>query len=239
MTVSAGLISWKSANQISPIILTGGIALSQGGGIPIVNFTNPGTTGLTSTVNGVTVSGQVSDENVDAQLDGFNANFYPAQGSTLLDFQAATYPFANQAVAANALIANPLNISMIMSFPATGDFPYSTRQNTLIALVNTLKQHAILGGLYSVVTPGYIYTNCILLRLTDISGDLRHPQEQLKWDFFQPLVSQQAAQQAQNNLTQTITNGTQPSGSLSNFATGLPTPNPGSATSNAPSPLIQ
>lgn len=242
MSVSSSYIKWKTTLQTTPIILTGGLATAQGGGIPIVSLTNPDVAGIGSDTLGDDIDiTTVSGDNITAQGDGYNAGFFSLPGCTLIDFQIAMYPFANQAVAANALIAQPLRVSVLMTIPATSVFPYSIKQSTLIALQNTLQQHALLGGLYTVITPAYIFTNCILQTLKDASsGDPKHVQEIFQFDFSQPLVSQQAAVQAQNNLMQTITNGTPPTGGVPTWASGLPTNNPASTlNSSLASPLIQ
>jgi hypothetical protein len=185
----------------------------------------------TGKLSGVGILGNLQNNiltggsNLTPQLDGYNANFKPLQGSTLFDLSLSTYPFANMAVAANAVIANPLHISMLMSFPATNDMPYKRRSSILTNLVTRLRTHALSGGTYTVITPGFIYVDTILTTITDVSGDPNKPQESLKWDFVQPLVSQQAAAQAQNNLMQTLTNGT-PVVDTPTWSSGLPVANP-------------
>lgn len=228
MSVSADFISWKMQYQITPIILTGGIAAQQGGAIPIVQLTNPGLQGLSATNTAVTFSGNLADQGdgITAQADGFFANFAPLPGSSLIDNQASTYPLANQSVAANSVIKQPLNVSMLMTCPADENTPWPAKQAAMTALQSSLQQHITQGGLFTVVTPAYTYQNCILLRIVDVgAGDSKQPQAQYKWDFYQPLVSQQAAQQAQNTLIQSLTNGT-PIDGLPSWALA-PTANPG------------
>jgi hypothetical protein len=224
----AGLVAFKLANQISPIVLTGGIATSLGGALPIVALTE-GANFVTSLLSG--------GENI--QLDGFFANYQPLPGATLVNNQVATYPFANQAVAANAIIAQPLSISMLMHCPAsTSSGGYPLKLVTMMALQASLAQHNNLGGLYSIVTPSYIYTNCIMVRMTDVTGG-ESKQAQYAWqlDFVQPLVTTQAAQQAQNSLMQTLTNGTPPSGGQPSWTiAGLSVNNPTSLLTSSLTP---
>ena len=63
----------------------------------------------------------------DLDLDSFFANFYPMPGSSLIDQQIGHYPFANQTVAANAIIVQPLTVSMLMRVPVRDPGGYSTK----------------------------------------------------------------------------------------------------------------
>jgi hypothetical protein len=235
MSVSAGYIRYKTQTQITPIILTGGLATAQGGAIPISSITNPLLQGITATVNSITVAAQVTGTG-NPQLDGTGTDYQPVAGGTLIDNQVAMYPFANQAVAGNAIISQPLNISMSMLIPATAQMPFSSRLSIMMALVSTLKLHINLGGLFSVITSVYVYTNTILKMMRDVSGGETN-QAQYRWqlDFFQPLLTLQAANQAQNGLMQTLTNGTPIAGTPS-WATGLPVNNPSNVQGLVPTP---
>ena len=112
---SAGYIATKLATEISPIALVGGIAnnFGVGGVLPIGVLT-----GAVS-LAGAVISGNASA--VSPEMDGFFASFYVLPGSTLLKFEYAQTPFANQAVAANAVITQPNRLSMMMVCPATPD----------------------------------------------------------------------------------------------------------------------
>ena len=216
-SLSSEFTDWKMANQVSPILLTGGIASQQTGGVmPLLNL-------LGGTA-----------QNSSPEMDGFAANFVPMPGGTLISNQAATYPFVNQAVAANAIIVQPLNFAMVMIIPATPDLTFGEKQSMFIGLQSSLKQHCSQGGLFSVTTPAFIYTDCILLQLQDITGEGNQPQYQWRFDFFVPLVSLAAAQQAQNSLMTQLTNGTPIQGTPS-WSTGLPTQNPGGVVTSYPS----
>src|SRR5271154_619703 len=97
MPVTPGLIAYKLAFQLSPIVLTGGIATNiPGGMLPILALTQP-----LQFLSGLLSGGE------DIELDDFFANFHPMAGSTLLENDYGNYPFANQAVAANSGIAQP------------------------------------------------------------------------------------------------------------------------------------
>lgn len=178
--------------EISPVILTRGIAsLVPGGMVPIVAITEA--VGLTAgLLNG----------SLDIDLDNYFAHFQPVPGSTLVNNQIGNYPFANQSVAANAIIAQPLSVSLIMDIPVNSSGGYLSKFLTMNTLKTTLDTHNHSGGTYTVATPSYIYTDCVLLSLKDlgqVSGS-RQPQMRWQWDFSRPLVSLAQANQALNSM---------------------------------------
>ena len=175
--------------QKTPIILTGGIATNAVGGIesalPISTLTQSITTPL--------------------GLNDFLFDFQPLPGSTLIENNVATYPFANQQVAANAVIFEPLRISLRMLAPPRGSGGYNTKLAVFQNLQAKLQQHTAMGGTFTVATPSYIYNDCLLLSLKDVSeGDPKHPQNEYQWDFMQPLLTDQGTQAAQNALIQKL-----------------------------------
>jgi len=198
MGFSAGYDAFRLSFEISPIILTGGIATNiPGGGLPIVSITE-----ALNFTEGLLSGGE------DLDLDDFFAHFVPLAGSTLIDQQIAKYPLANQTVAANAVITQPLNISMRMICPVKGPGGYATKLATIMALQTTLKLHNASGGTYTVATPSYFYTNCLMVGMKDTSNSgSAQAQNTYQLDFEQPLLTLQAAQAAQNNLMQQITSG--------------------------------
>lgn len=201
--MTPGLAAYKLAFQLSPILLTGGLAGDIPGGVlPIIAITEAAHF----------VSGLLSGaENIE--LDDFFAHFEPLPGSTLVDQQIGSYPFANQAVAANATISQPLTLSMRMICPARDTLGYATKLVTMIALKTALDQHNLQGGTYTVVTPSGFYTNGILLGLRDTSNEHSHQvQNTYQWDFTFPLLTLNTAQQVQNSLMQKLSSGTQVSG---------------------------
>lgn len=183
--------------EISPIILTGGIATTLGNYLPIVALTEPAnfTAGLLNGRNAL-------------NLDSFFAHFKPMAGSTLIDNDIGMYPFANASIASNAIIAKPKRISMLMQCPANKGGAYTAKLLTFMALKKALDNHNQQGGTYIVATPSYIYTDCIMTTLTDISpADTKQVQTTYQMDFIQPLISLNEAQQVLNTLTSKITAG--------------------------------
>jgi hypothetical protein len=220
MSISAGLAAFKLSFQLSPIILTGGIATNiPGGMLPIV--------AITEALN--FTEGLLSGGDPLSDLDDFFANFWPVAGGTLIDQVLGEYPFANQAVAANAVITQPLVISLRMVCPARGEAGYGIKLATMMGLQATIAQHNASGGTYTVVTPSFFYTNCVHLRLYDTSNTAsKQAQNTYQWDFRRPLLTLQDAQQAQNNLMSQISNGTAISGAPSWSGLGPTTGNPAS-----------
>jgi hypothetical protein len=195
MSVSA----FQMTYELSPIVLTNGIAANMpGGALPIISLTQASdfNQGITSGSDALT-------------FDDFFAHFEPLPGSTLAEFEYGQYPFANQSVAANAAIVQPLVISMLMKCPAFGDGGYSVKQATMTALQQAITQHGMSGGTYSVATPSYIWTNALLKVLRDAGGegDDKQVQTHWIWDFWVPLLTVAQATAAQNALMSKISNG--------------------------------
>ena len=210
--------AWQLAIESSPIVLTNGIATAMGGAMPIIALTESGSF-VQSILSGAGIPGP----------EQFFARFTPLPGSTLIANQVATYPFANQAVAANAIIVQPKNISLRMTCPAQGTFGYYVKLGVMTALVKTLEQHVNLGGTFSVITPSYIYTDCLLTNLSDFSGmGSNQIQYEYRFDFMQPLLTLQAAQIAASGLLAKIQSGATISGSPT-WSSALQVANPVSA----------
>ena len=184
--------------QKSPIAFNGGIAANVSGGLlPVISVTQ-----AQDFDQGILNSSQPLD------LSEFVFDFFPMPGATLADFQIGAYPFANQQVAANAIIGQPLHISFEMLAPVRAPYGYDFKASAFQALQAAIQQHAALGGTYTLATPSFLYTSCILLSLRDISsGDPKRPQDRWQWDFIQPLLTLQAAQAAQSTFMQKATAG--------------------------------
>lgn len=195
---TTGQTLYQLGFQVSPIILMQGIANAIPGKLlPIIAITESA-----NFVNGL-VAG-----NIEVSLDDFFAQYVPSSGGTLLNNQIATYPFANQTVAANSIIAQPLIIGMTMICPVRKRAGYLFKLAILSALQKTLSLHNSLGGTYAVLTPAYIYVNCLMQSMTDVSSaETRQRQWQWQMQFIQPLLTQAQATQAQSNLANQITSG--------------------------------
>lgn len=184
--------------ELSPIILTGGVAQAIPGGLlPIVALTQAAdfTLGLLQ-------------GSVDLNPDDFFAHFRPAPGTSLVRNALGAYPFANQAVAGNAIISQPNNVSLFMTCPVHTRGGYATKFLTMTALKQVLDMHSNLGGTFTVATPSYIFTNCVLESLTDISpGQSKQAQTDWLWTFSQPLLTETQAAEVFNSLFTKIAGG--------------------------------
>ncbi len=191
------LADYLLSYQTSPIILVNGIAGT--GYLPLTSL-------LSSSNYSQGLLGSTNTEDYST----FFGQFRPLSGHTLMDNEVATYPFANQTVAANAIITNPLRISLEMLVPATGAITVTDKLSIITAIKSALDNHTALGGWYNVATPSYIYQGCLLTSLRDATdeGDGAQVQVRWVWEFMQPLLTISSAQAAQNPDMSTIQNQT-------------------------------
>lgn len=195
------LDAFRLAFELSPILLTNGIADGVPGGIlPLVTITQAANFGL-----GILNGSDPIDPNA------FLGHWSALPGGTLIDYDIGDYPFANQTVAANATIAQPLVISMRMKSPVNQPGGYPAKLITFSALQAALTQHGQRGGTYTVLTPAFTYTNVILRQMRDASdGGSAQVQNAWQFDFIKPLLTlEQAGQATQvlNNRMQQIAGG--------------------------------
>lgn len=186
--------------QVSPIILNGGIvAGTLGGMMPIIGLVGQ----LAAFAQGVVSSGGLS-------TDDFFARFVPIPGSSLINNSVGTYPFANQQVAANAMIMQPKNVSLLMIAPVKDAGGYLTKLALFTSLQSSLEAHIAAGGTFHIATPARLYTNCLLTSMTDVtSGESKQQMIQFQLDFVQPLITQQAASSAFSALMSKLSGGQQ------------------------------
>jgi hypothetical protein len=217
--------------QITPIWLQGGVAanvLGNGGFLPILSILN-------TEVYSALMTGNADNLPADWNFENSFAIFQPFPGGSLIEQSIAEYPFANLSVAANAVLRNPINVSMIMMTPMKQPNAWIIKQSTMTALKSTLDNHNNLGGTYIVFTPAYIYTDMLMTNLTDIStAQSPLPQNTWRWDFTRPLVSLQDIYGAENNLVAKITGGVPTTGITTSPVTALGIP----SVANAGAPPI-
>ncbi len=202
------LSDFQLSYEISPIILVGGIAGT--GMLPLVS--------ILSSQN--YEAGVTSSSSAQTNEDYFG-HFRVLPGHTLMDNDVAMYPLANQSVAANAVITNPLRLAVEMLIPANDQVTLSQKLSIVTNLKSKLDDHTAQGGWYNVATPSYIYQGCLLTSLTEASDDEEGTQPQVRWvwNFLQPLITLAAAQAAQNQAMAKISNQTQNSGDPPGSAT--------------------
>ena len=206
MSNSAFRSAYNLAFQVSPIILTGGAFSFP---VPIIALIGQ----LGAFVQGLATSGKISESD-------FYATFLPVPGSTVINNSVATYPFANQRTAANAIVENPKTISLQMIAPVRDNGGYLTKTAIFTALQTALQNHNNNGGTYSIATPAYIYNNCIMTAMTDTTQS--QTQRQITWqlDFLQPLISAQDATSAMSALMGKISGGAVLNSSMPSGLTG-------------------
>ena len=216
MSISVGLSSFKLTYELCPIVLTGGVAGALPGGmLPIISLSD-----ALNFVSGLLGGGP------SLNFDNAFAHFTPLPGGTLIDNAIGNYPFANQQVAANAIIANPLRISLLMTCPAREDNGgYNAKLSTIMGMVQTFQQHNTSGGTYTVMTPANVYDNCIMVGMHDASsGQTKQVQMAYQLDFVKPLITLQDAETAQNSMMSAITSGAQTDGGLSGLQSTVGSP---------------
>jgi hypothetical protein len=189
---------WAQQFQQSPIFLTGGTGIATGGDIPITSYTGKGDGTLPFAV------------------------YMPVPGASLLKNLVSTFPFANQAVAANAIIQQPIELSMMMVCPVPPGGSWKKKLSVLTGLITTVNQHINAGGLFNVMTPSFPYTNGLLTSVRDVSqNETRQPQYKYQWDFFFPLITLLQAQAVLNTLLNNLTNQSAPNPTVPTVATAL------------------
>lgn len=195
---SATSAVFSLANQASPIILTNGIAQSVPGGyLPII--------AITEAVGIREIASLIGAGEFPSQ---YFANYRPVSGSTLIKNEVAMYPFFTQQIAANAQIQQPLNVSMLMVAPAGQGTAFPTKLATMSAMKALLDVHTNLGGTYIVVTPSWIYTNCLLTQISDVStSETNQTQWAYQWDFVQPLLTFPGYNTVESAATSLLTAG--------------------------------
>ncbi len=186
--------TWDMAFQITPIFFADGIASQVPGGLlPIAAFTAPGV------LYSFLTTGNYS-------LDAF-PKFVTIPGSTIVNFTVGNYPFANQQVAANAMIQQPRSVSLKLIAPVNQPGGYAIKLAFWEVLSEVVTAHNNQGGSFLVLTPAKVYTGMLLTAITDITGEGNQPQIEWQFDFIQPIISVQSAIAAMSNLTQKLTNG--------------------------------
>lgn len=208
---------FKYQFSINPIILVQGAASAMPGArLSIVSFLQ----------SDYFLSGPTGTA-FNSNYDDYFAQFEVMPGGTLVSNQYGEYPFANIAVAANAVITQPLTVSLLMTAPVKSQGGYAAKLALMTSLQAALANHVNQGGTFDVLTPSYYYRDLVLLGLRDVSGgSTKQTQVQWQWDFRQPLVTSVAAQGAQNSLmqrmqAQTMVVGDPPSYSGPQTAVGL------------------
>ena len=194
----SGFTAYERQIALAPICLIGGIA---------ENLPNKAMSILQLTEG---------DENVVyPRNDSYFAHFKVVSGGTLQEWSPAEYPFASMVMAANAVIQQPLKVSLMMICPAkagTNDDGYRNNLVDRATKISNLKfqldNHIASGGTFGVNTPSYYYNNCLLTSLVDMSVQSdKQVQYMWQWNFVQPLITQSQASQVYNDLYNKMAQG--------------------------------
>lgn len=204
---------FQTSYELSPIVMTGGSSSDVPGGMtPVVSVTDSGN--FPDGLSGAASQGGPDD---------YFAKFVVLPGGTLIDNAVGEYPFANQAVAANAIITQPLAVSLLMLCPVR-DGGWAAKQATMTSLVAAMKAHVNAGGTFTVATPAFIYTDMLLLKLVDVSdGETKQVQVAWQWNFYKPLLTLADADEAENNLMRKLSGGTPVAGDPPSWSGSPPT----------------
>lgn len=144
-----------------------------------------------------------------ADDSGYFGYFSFVNGGTFMQNTVAQYPFANQYTAANAIVRQPNNISLLMTCPARSNMPLDLRQAIFHSVIASLVRHIELGGMFVVFAPMAIMQNCLLLAVRDSSsGENAALQNGMIFDFTQPqIMTDEDAQKATNQTMDKINKG--------------------------------
>jgi len=187
--ITSGQNSFQQLYELSPIFFVGGI-VGTGEPIPITQFLQ----------NGVTPKNS----------NDYFAHFKPLSGGTIESWGIAQYPLAALTTAANAVVQQPVSISLLMQCPAQNSAGnnYYNKLSTMSALKSTIDNHILSGGWFNVYTPAFVYSGCLLTSLKDVSGS-ENKQVQLlyQWDFVQPLITEEQAATTQTAFMNKVTQG--------------------------------
>jgi len=196
---STGLSIYKIAFELSPIILNGGIlsGVFPGEMLPIMAITE-----------GANFPFSILSGAQGLSLDKFFAHFQVLPGSSLIQQDIGRYPFANATIAANAVIKQPVTVSMLMICPIQNKLGWAEKLGIISGLKWLFDEHNMRGGTYTVLTPSYIYTNCVMRGMHDASSQLsKQVQNTYQLDFEKPLVTETDVQAVLNSVTSIIKSG--------------------------------
>lgn len=190
---SAVRTAYDLAFQVSPVILTGGQYSSP---MPVIGLIGQ----LAALTQGALTNG--------VSIDDFYARYLVLPGGTVISNAIGTYPFANRQVGANAIIEQPRNVSLLMIAPVRDAGGYLTKMAIFTALQTSFQNHNRAGGTYTIMTPAYIYQNCVMATMSDVtSGETKQRQVQWQIDFFKPLISSVDANAAFSNQMGALAGG--------------------------------
>ncbi|MDF7673945.1 hypothetical protein PT277_08025 [Acetobacteraceae bacterium ESL0709] len=173
------------AYVVSPILLEGGVAEKTGLPVPILVYTE-----AVALVNGL-ISGGIKGQFNMPDLDNMWCHWNMTSSvdgtlNTLLDYEVPVYTLGNQNAACKNTFRNPIKVSMQMMCPARGPGAMVTKLATIQSLQAILDKHMMMGGRFTVITPGFYYTDMVLKQFVDVTQKPeQHPASVFQLDFQQ------------------------------------------------------
>lgn len=187
-----GLTIYRGLYEISPVYLVGGIAEKIPGGVlPIAALTEALSAG------GSILTGNFGDV---VDFDRYFAHWSPVYGSQWLSYDVASYPMFSQQEAANSIVKNPLNISLMMDCPAQKTGGLITKALTLEVLRSTLAYHVDNGGYFNIFQFGFTALNCLLLGMESVENQSKQDHVSFIFNFRQQLLTRQDAQKLSDKV---------------------------------------
>lgn len=205
--------------EINPIILTGGIA--TGDGLKISDLLGYDTIKKSSEI--------ARDADGNMFLDRFGspvnkqtqtaatatkpfAYFKILDGTQQLSYSVAEHPVYNLETAATAVMRNPLTIQFLMIILASADYPKDKQHDRMTKFIDQLRLHTKKGGLFTLATPFYPYTNTIVTEIAQANiEDVKYGlQNGLHLTFRKPLVDLEDAKNAYNEQMDRLDKGLPP-----------------------------
>lgn len=177
-------------------------------------------TELVGTLNGL-ISGAVRGNVNLPDLDNTWCHWQNSTKNTLINNSISQYPYANQTVAANALVTQSPSISMQMVCPPRGSGAMLAKILTIQSLISLLNKHCQLGGYFNIITPGQFYTKMLLTSVTDSSPDATsQPASQYTFQFTRPLTQKNEAAQKMSTLMTKASDGMPSIGDVGSTGSG-------------------
>ena len=194
---NAARLTYQLAFEYSPILLQGGnYKNTPGGYYPIIGL-----------------YGQLAAFGQGALTNGFStanffARYYPLPGGTTVNFKYSEYPYANQQIAANSAVKQALEISLLMIAPVNAKAGYLTKTLLMQSFITSLQNHVLAGGYFTILTPGYIYENCLLKGKTDVTPE-NDKQKQIMYqlDFYCPIITEGQTETTPNKVIKFLSSG--------------------------------
>ena len=124
-------------------------------------------------------------KNIPTPMLGFS---YVQMGeAVLMDFDITMYPYLRRALTANGSIKKANSFTVKAMTPLTPENTLQANALKMNILLPALEKYTQLGGLYTFVTPYYVFRNCMLSRV--VAPEEKVPGTVFTFEFLQPVIS--------------------------------------------------